>query len=142
MLDAGPLGKITHPRRNVEAKRWVVRLADSGTIVSIPEISDYEVRRELLRAGKIASVAPLDALKETLHYVPLTTACMLRAAEFWAEARREGRPTADPQALDVDVILAAQATTAAGEDDEVVIATTNVGHLSRFVAAQDWQEIG
>ena len=31
---------------------------------------------------------------------------MLRAAELWAQARRRGRPTADPKELDCDVILA------------------------------------
>ncbi len=29
---------------------------------------------------------------------------MLKAAEFWAEARRAGKPTADPKALDGDVM--------------------------------------
>ena len=34
---------------------------------------------------------------------------MLKAAEFWAGARRSGSPTAPEAALDADVILAAQA---------------------------------
>jgi hypothetical protein len=37
------------------------------------------------------------------------------------------------------MILAAQAATCGTSD--VVIATTNVGHLSRFVAADLWQNI-
>lgn len=40
----------------------------------------------------------------------MNTAIMLQAAQFWAEARQRGIPTADPKALDGDVILAAQAT--------------------------------
>ncbi|MEX2261699.1 MAG: hypothetical protein WD696_07095 [Bryobacteraceae bacterium] len=43
----------------------------------IPEIADYEVRRELLRAGKEKGLGRLDAL-------PITTPVMLKAAEFWA----------------------------------------------------------
>ena len=61
---------------------------------------------------------------------------MLRAAELWAQARQQGYPTADPQALDGDVILAAQALTLHG-----IVATDNVGHLARFVDARPWQEI-
>ncbi|MCL1463350.1 hypothetical protein [Argonema galeatum] len=65
---------------------------------------------------------------------------MLKAAEFWATARRTGMPTADPKALDGDVILAAQATVIA-VNDAVIVATTNVGHLSRFVDAREWRDI-
>lgn len=66
---------------------------------------------------------------------------MLQAAEFWAKARQQGRPTAPDLALDADVILAAQATILARQGDPVVIATTNVGHLARFASAQHWQHI-
>ena len=60
-------------------------------------------------------------------------------AHFWAEARQQGQPTADDKTIDADVILAAQASTLQASD--VVIATTNVGHLARFVPARLWQDI-
>jgi hypothetical protein len=101
----------------------------------------YEVRRELLRAGRLRGIAHLDRAKTTLEYVPITTAAMLQAADFWAQARQQGQPTAPDLALDGDVILAAQALLLAQQGDPVVIATTNVGHLSRFVPAQRWQDI-
>lgn len=41
--------------------------------------------------------------------------------------------------IDGDMILVAQAMTLASPD--VVIATTNVGHLSRFIAAEFWPNI-
>ena len=107
--------------------------------VLIPEIADYEVRRELLRANKARGLARLDALAGLLEYLPLTTAAMRQAAVFWAQARQQGRPTADDKALDGDVILAAQAMTLGAAD--VVIATTNVGHLSRFAPAALWPDI-
>ena len=62
-------------------------LLDSGRRILVPEIADYEVRRELIRAGKTKGLARLDELKMTLGYLPITTAAMLKAAEFWAYAR-------------------------------------------------------
>jgi len=62
--------------------------------VLVPEIADYEVRRELLRANKKLGIQRLDTLKATIGYLPLTTAAMLKAAEFWAIARNAGHPTA------------------------------------------------
>jgi predicted nucleic acid-binding protein len=117
-------------------------LLAAGDVVVVPEIADYEIRRELLRANKLTSIQKLDSLKSALRYVPITTAAMLKAAEFWAIARNEGQPVADPKALDGDVILAAQATLLAQSAIEVIVATTNVRHLSRFTDARLWQEIG
>lgn len=102
----------------------------------VPEIADYEVRRNLLLEGLTKSVARLDQLKEALIYQPLTTEVMIRAAEMWANARRAGMPTADDKELDGDVILAAQA-----EQAGATVATENVGHLSRFVDARAWRDV-
>jgi hypothetical protein len=51
-------------------------LVAGGARVVVPEIADYEVRRELLRAGKSKGVAQLDALSQLLEYLPITTAAM------------------------------------------------------------------
>ncbi|WP_338076332.1 nuclease [Chlorogloeopsis fritschii] len=107
--------------------------------IIVPEIADYEVRRELLRANRVKGIARLDTLIEFLEYLPITTATMRQAAIFWAQARQQGKPTADDKAIDGDMILAAQAVTLCVSN--VVIATTNVGHLSRFVPADLWQNI-
>jgi toxin FitB len=66
---------------------------------------------------------------------------MRLAAEYWSDARRMGLPTAGPRSLDADAILAAQAELACGPADTVTVATTNVGHLARFVAAEVWDRI-
>lgn len=147
LLDTGPLGMVTHPRAesvNERAANWLKNLLVAGVDVRIPEIADYELRRELLRAGKSRSISVLDRYKTSLGYEPLTTDAMRKAAEFWATARRQGKPTAPDLALDADVILAAQAANleaGSGTDVKVILATSNEGHLSRFVAADYWERI-
>jgi len=142
LLDAGPLGLLAHPHHPPQVtacRQWAAALQAAGRRIIVPEIADYEVRRELLRAGKPLGLALLDALAGQLEYLPLTTAAMRKAAELWALARQQGQPTAADAAIDADVILAAQALTLGSPD--VVIATTNVGHLARFVPAEFWQNI-
>ncbi len=142
LLDTGPLGLVTNPRRSppsVACAQWLQALVAHGIRMIVPEIADDEVRRELLRAKKERGLARLDALASRLEYLPLTTAAIRQAAVFWAQARQQGQPTADDKALDGDVILAAQAMTL--EVADVVIATTNVGHLSRFAPAAPWPEL-
>ena len=145
LLDAGPLGMITNPKSSPEneaCKDWLASLAYHGVEVVIPEIADYEVRRELLRAVKDRGLGRLDALKGMLGYASITTAVMLKAAEFWAGARQMGRQSADDASLDADMILAAQAVALARDGNEPVIATTNVRHLELFTPARLWREIG
>lgn len=120
---------------------WLDALLTSGVSVLVPEIADYEVRRELLRAGRQRGVRRLDALGEAIGYLPITTRTMRLAAGLWAEARKQGRPTAPDPALDADVILASQAKEVESEGRSVTVATTNPRHLSRFVDARTWQEV-
>ena len=94
-----------------------------------------------MRAGRTCSVRRLDELKEVIGYRPITTRAMLTAAELWARARREGRPTASDPALGAGVILAAQASEVEQTGRSVAVGTTNPRHLSRFVDARVWQEI-
>ncbi len=144
MLDSGPLGTVTHRggAKEVDAcKGWLQGLLAKGARVVVPEIADYELRRELLRARKEKGLERLDALEAALEYLPLSTSAMRRAAALWAEIRQQGLPTADPHALDADVILSAQALTMGIAGEEVVVATTNVGHLSRMVTAAQWRDI-
>ena len=105
LLDAGPLGLITNPKhspRSTACARWLQSLAAGGVRVIVPEIADYEVRRELLRADKKMGVAQLDQLGDRLEFLPITTSAMRKAAEFWAEARQRGQPTASDKAIDGD----------------------------------------
>jgi len=142
LLDAGPLGLITNPNRSPQSlacAQWLQGLIASDVHVIVPEISDYEVRRELLRAQKLKGIARLDALAGLLQYLPLSTAAMRQAAVLWAKARQQGQPTAGDKALDGDVILAGQAMTLDAPD--VLIATTNIGHLSRYTPSELWQNI-
>jgi predicted nucleic acid-binding protein len=141
LLDSGPLGMVTHPRPNLEIVNWLQSIIKRRIKVLVPEIADYEVRRELLRSEQFKSVSRLNDLKRNVGFLPITSKSMLKAAAFWAQARQEGYPTADDHSLDADVILAAQAVVLAKGKHDVVIATANVGHLSRFVQAEPWEAI-
>jgi predicted nucleic acid-binding protein len=144
MLDSSPVGLITNPKANPLAKdcqQWFYTLLQRKYKVILPEIVDYEIRRELLRANRLSGLKRLDQLKSEILYLPITTEIMLKAAELWAKARQQGKPTADNQALDGDVILASQALALKNIDYEVIIATSNKKHLSLFTEAENWQTI-
>jgi predicted nucleic acid-binding protein len=143
-LDSGPLGLVSNRPGKPRVDRcavWLNDLLTAGVRVVVPEIADYEVRRELLRVGARAGLRRLAALESTLLYAEITTAVMHQAARFWAEVRQRGLPTSDPKALDADAILAAQAHLAGGPGDTVIVATDNVGHLGQFVDARPWPTI-
>jgi len=141
ILDAGPLGVLvnkSNAAQPVAIRAWVAALQGAGRRVIIPEITDYEVRRELIRIGSNAAIANLDRWELQLEYLPLSTVAMRRAADLWAQARNMGQQTAPNHSLDCDVILAAQAETLGVP---FIVATGNPAHLSRYVPAELWQNI-
>ena len=88
LLDSGPLGMVTH-RGGLEevdaCKRWLADLLARRVRVVVPEIADYEIRRELLRARKDQGIARLDVLEGVLEYLP----CGNRSTERNRDACRD-----------------------------------------------------
>ncbi len=146
VLDSAPLSELSEPvstPRVVAVSRWASAHLVAGNQICIPEVIDYELRRELIRSGKRASILELDALKTRFTYLPISTKVILMAADRWAQSRNRGTPTGDPRRLDIDVILSAHALTEAAVlgPTETIVATTNVKHLSQCLNADLWQNI-
>lgn len=149
LLDETPLSLLTRKTGHAQGdacKAWFLALEAAGHRFYVPEPADYELRRELLRAGQAASVARLNRFNaaEPDRCLPLTTADWRRGAVLWARARSSGRTTAPPEALDGDVLIAAQAETflpAAQGLSARLVATANLGHLSALTQAALWSDI-
>ena len=148
-LDATPLSLISQRKKKnpnvTECYLWVSELLRQNVRVYIPEITDFEVRRELVRAKKQAGIERLNEWQFTCKLIPITSQAMLRASVLWADARNRGVPTAEDCALDADVIFAAQVLESAAANGyaqgEYLVATENVRHISRYVDSAVWQEI-
>jgi len=146
VLDSTPLGSLTQRPGMTEpdaCRYWLAAKTNAGVRIIVPEIVDYELRRELIRSRKMSSLKRLDAFigHPTTTFLPINSGAMKLAAEMWANARQRGMPTADPHALDVDVILAAQVLAAGLQPTDFIVATSNVSHLSHFVPCDIWSRI-
>ena len=67
IIDTGPLGKIAHPRPNREIAVWLQQMLEAGNTVMIPEIADYELRRNLLVEELDESVRRLEWVRENIY---------------------------------------------------------------------------
>ena len=146
VLDSSPLG-LLFQRPGIsevdQCREWMANLIANRVRIIVPEIAFYELRRELLRLNKTKTLTALSTFARSVpdRYLPLTTPAMDLASELWAQVRQRGLPTANPHALDADVILAAQVLSAGLTPADFVVATNNVAHLARFVPAELWSKI-
>ncbi|MGO8671655.1 MAG: type II toxin-antitoxin system VapC family toxin [Capsulimonadaceae bacterium] len=145
-VDTGPLGLITNPKvppETAEILAWTIDMRRAGHRFIVPAIADFEVRRELTRAGKTAGLRGLDNWihLEIDRYLPLSDTALKLASHLWAQARNSGTATADPKELDGDVLIASQAIDFGLPPSQYVVATINVGHFSQFVPARNWRTI-
>ncbi len=146
ILDSGVLHTLVSTSKVKEVtdcQDWFYYLLSRSARVVTSSICNYEVKRELIRRKKVQEIKNLNQLKALIDFFPVDEPTLELAAELWAEARNQGMPTADDISLDADVIICAQYQLLAEEypGRYVVIATTNVKHLSRFTIAKEWQNI-
>jgi hypothetical protein len=146
ILDSTPLGLLTQRPGTSEpdaCRHWLAQKIDSGIRAIVPEIVDYELRRELIRSRKTSSISRLDRFisHPSVTFLPVASPAIKLAAKMWAAARQQGTPTSDPHALDVDVILCAQVLAAGFQPADFIVATSNVNHLSLFVPAEIWSRV-
>jgi predicted nucleic acid-binding protein len=146
ILDSGVLHTListSKVKEVTDCQDWFYYLLSRSALVVTSAICNYEVKRELIRRKKVQEINNLNQLKTLIDLIPVDEPALELAAKLWAEARNKGLPTADDLSLDADVIICAQYKLLAEEypGRYVVIATTNVKHLSRFSEAKEWQEI-
>lgn len=134
------LGKI--PTLLDRCQQWIGACETAGHRMIVPAISYYEALREMEMRRATGQIARLKTFCLTTNrFLPLTTNHLELAAQLWGQTRRAGQPTADPQALDGDVILAAQAIALGFPPSQFIIATTNPGHITRYAPCDLWTNI-
>lgn len=145
ILDSGPWGLVTQrpgkSQRADDCQAWLHQVIAKGRLVYVPEIVDYEVRREISRAGNAAGLQRMDVFLKTLEYLPINTPAIRLAADLWGQIRNANLTTAHPHALDGDVILCAQVLSWLPALVSPVVATVNAAHISRFLPADLWENI-
>lgn len=147
VLDTFPTSSVgKHPGKALtlldQCRQWIDACEAAGHHVLVPAICYYEALRELEMRQATSQIARLKRFcLQPQRFMTLTTDHLEMAAQLWGQARRTGQPTADPQALDCDVILAAQALSLGIAAPMLIVATTNPGHLSRYVPCDLWTNI-
>ncbi len=148
VLDTFPLSSVSKrpgnssPTLSDKCRQWIYDCESAGHRILVPAISYYEVLRELEQRQALSQIARLKIFcLQRQRFLPLTTAHLESAAQLWGQSRRGGLPTADPQALDGDAILAAQALSLDIPASGLIVATTNPAHISRYAKADFWTNI-
>ena len=88
LLDNGPLGLIVRAPGRPHVARcltWLRAILATGAVVVIPDIANFELRREFLRIRAVGSLRRLDyALDPSsgLDHLVVTTDAIIKAAAF------------------------------------------------------------
>jgi hypothetical protein len=150
-LDSGVIGLLSNPNkrdRAIACEDWLYGLFAKGVYVVSSDICDYEVRRNLvlesMRSEKrLQPLTSLDELHDFIDFLPVTSNVLVAASDIWATSRLQGQAMSNGASIDVDAIICAHWELLKEEFPSryVVVATTNVRHLSRFTEAFEWQSI-
>ena len=96
VLDTSPLSRLTErPGKSqevIDCHTWFEGLQRAGFPVCLPEIADYELRRELLRAGQRASITRLDELQQRTTLLADHHQCDEARRRFLGDRSKPGAP--------------------------------------------------
>ncbi|PSB41338.1 hypothetical protein [Chamaesiphon polymorphus] len=153
-LDTNILGLISNENidfdEGQQCQKWFSKLLARSVYFITSDVCDYEVRRGLISSsiieGEIApGISSLDSLKSDglLEFLPVSTKAFDLAADLWARASTSGQTTRDKKDIDFDIIISAQYQLLKDEypGQQVIVATTNLKHLSLFCEAAQWRDI-
>jgi hypothetical protein len=150
-LDSGVIGILSNPNKNnqvIACENWLYSLLAKSVYVVSSDICDYEVRRNLVLETmrferRSHSLTALDELHEFVEFISVSPQVLGKAADIWARSRLQGQPMSNLTGIDVDAIVCAHWQLLRDEFPSryVVVATTNVRHLSLFTEAFEWQDI-
>lgn len=150
-LDSGVIGLLSNPNkrdRAIACEDWLYGLFAKGVYVVSSDICDYEVRRNLVLESmrfekRLQPLTYLDELHDFIDFLPVTSKILISASDVWAKSRLQGQAMSNGASIDVDAIICAHWELLKEEFPSryVVVATTNVRHLSRFTEAFDWESI-
>ena len=147
-LDTFPLSSVCKikddPNSSTEqCQEWIKSCIISGNAIYVPEISYYEVIRELKLVNATRQIERLRLFSFAIHtrFIPISSTHIEEASNLWAVSRKAGRSTSSKDSLDGDVILCAQVLGLSIPSYDFVVATTNPKHLIQFVPAENWFNI-
>jgi hypothetical protein len=152
-LDSNILGLLCNTsdlHEAVDCIDWFNTQWTRGISFMTSDLCLYEVRRGLLKASiglakPVPGLLTLENIRSDgyLEFLPVSTGVLDLAAEIWAEAAADGRTTRGDKNIDVDIIISAhyQLLVDTYPGQQVIVATKNLKHISRFCQAASWQEI-
>jgi hypothetical protein len=153
-LDTNILGLICNKNISFDecqqCKKWFDTLFLRGVRIVTSDLCHYEVTRGLIgssiRSNEAApGIKSLELLKVDgfLEFLPVSTEALDLAANLWARAFTSGQTTRDEKDIDIDIIISAQYQLLRDEfpGQQVIMATTNLKHLSIFCDTANWRDI-
>lgn len=161
-LDTNILGLICNKNISFDecqqCKKWFDTLFLRGVRIVTSDLCHYEVMRGLISSSIRLSKAGFQPTNEAapgikslellkvdgfLEFLPVSTEALDLAANLWARAFTSGQTTRDEKDIDIDIIISAQYQLLRDEfpGQRVIMATTNLKHLSIFCDAANWRDI-
>ncbi len=153
-LDANILGLISNVHESndecQQCEKWFGNLKTRGVIFTTSDLCDYEVRKKLIfssieKKATASGVKILNSLRTNglVAFLSVSNESLDLAANPWASIATDRKYAPEMESIDPDIILSAQYQLIRDEHPghSVLMATTNLKHLSLFCDAAHWRDI-